>query len=65
MKQTVIGAGGRRGQRRTGSSQQDDNEYSSSRPSAPATLFDFVTSKMPLSYASGILLFPLLVYLYF
>jgi len=32
----------------------DDDEYGSSRPSAPATLFDFVTSKMSLSTSSGI-----------
>ena len=51
----MVDAGGRRGQRRTGSQQDDDAEYGTSRPSAPATLFDFVTSKM--SSSLGILLF--------
>jgi len=51
----VVDAGGRRGQRRTGSQQDDDSEYGTSRPSAPATLFDFVTSKM--SSSLGILPF--------
>jgi len=50
----VIDAGGRRGPRRTGS-QQDDSDYSTGRPSAPATLFDFVTSKMPQSSSLGTL----------
>jgi len=50
----VIGAGSRRGPRRTGS-QQDDSDYSTGRPSAPATLFDFVTSKMPQSSSLGTL----------
>jgi len=50
----MVDAGGRRGQRRTGS-QQDDVEYGSARPSAPATLFDFVTSKMSQSSTLGIL----------
>jgi len=50
----TVDAGGRRGPRRTGS-QQDDAEYGNARPSAPATLFDFVTSKMSLSSSLGIL----------
>ena len=56
MTVKVFDAGGRRGQRRSGS-QIDDGEFGSARPSAPATLFDFVTSKMPQSSSSGILLF--------
>jgi len=53
----MVDAGGRRGQRRAGS-QQDDAEYGSARPSAPATLFDFVTSKMSQSSSLGIVPFP-------
>jgi len=52
----LVVAAGRRGQRRTGS-QVDDSEYGSARPSAPATLFDFVTSKMSQSSSSGTLPF--------
>jgi len=52
----TVDAGGRKGQRRAGS-QQDDVEYGSARPSAPATLFDFVTSKMSQSSALGIVPF--------
>ena len=48
----LVDAGGRRGQRRTGS-QTDDVDYGSTRPSAPATLFDFVTSKMSQSSSAG------------
>jgi len=54
MMSGMVDEGGRRGQRRSGS-QQDDSEYSTGRPSAPATLFDFVTSKMPQSSSQGIL----------
>jgi len=48
----LVDVGGRRGQRRTGG--QQDDEYGNSRPSAPATLFDFVTSKMSQSSSLGI-----------
>ena len=51
-------AGGRRNQRRTGGGHQDDGDYGSSRPSAPATLFDFVTSKMPQNSSLGTLPLP-------
>ena len=55
MTGVVNTGGGRRGPRRTGSQQDDSDTYNAGRPSAPATLFDFVTSKMPQSSSSGIL----------
>jgi len=54
MTGVVDAGGGRRGARRNGSQQDDCEAYSAGRPSAPATLFDFVTSKMPQSSSLGI-----------
>jgi len=47
-------AGARRGRRQIGSHPSDDSDYGSARPSAPATLFDFLTSKMSQSSSLGI-----------
>lgn len=48
----IFTGGPREGRRngRRGNQEREDDGYS--RPSAPATLFDFVTSKMPLSSSS-------------